>query len=77
MRRAAACALWFDIPLVTQDRDLEGIPGLRVLTLHDEWRIGGTCRVLVEGITPARRGFDVVARAEADAYCSRRMRNVC
>jgi predicted nucleic acid-binding protein len=37
---AAACALWLDVPLVTHDRDLEGIPGLRVLTLHDSWRIG-------------------------------------
>jgi predicted nucleic acid-binding protein len=37
---AAACALWLDIPLVTHDRDLEGIPDLRVLTLHDNWRVG-------------------------------------
>jgi predicted nucleic acid-binding protein len=36
---AAACALWLDVPLVTHDRDLEGIPGLRVLTLHREWRV--------------------------------------
>lgn len=33
----AATALWYDLPVVTHDRDLEGIPGLRVLTLHDEW----------------------------------------
>jgi predicted nucleic acid-binding protein len=36
----AACALWLDVPLVTHDRDLEGIPGLRVLTLHNPWRVG-------------------------------------
>jgi predicted nucleic acid-binding protein len=36
----AACALWLDVPLVTHDKDLEGIPGLRVLTVHDEWRVG-------------------------------------
>jgi predicted nucleic acid-binding protein len=36
---AAACALWLDVPLVTHDRDLEGIPGLRVLTVHREWRV--------------------------------------
>ena len=34
---AAATAIWLDVPLVTHDRDLEGIPGLRVLTLHQEW----------------------------------------
>lgn len=37
---AAACAPWLDLPLVTHDRDLEGIPDLRVLTLHDQWRVG-------------------------------------
>jgi hypothetical protein len=37
---AAACALWLDLPLVTHDRDLEGIPDLRVITVHDEWRVG-------------------------------------
>lgn len=37
---AAACALWLDVPLVTHDRDLQGIPDLRVLTVHDKWRIG-------------------------------------
>ena len=37
---AAACALWLDVPLVTHDRDLEGIPDLRVLTLHNDWRVG-------------------------------------
>jgi predicted nucleic acid-binding protein len=37
---AAACALWLDVPLVTHDRDLEGIPDLRVITVHDEWRVG-------------------------------------
>ena len=34
-----ATALWHDIPLVTHDRDLEGIPGLQVLTLHQGWQI--------------------------------------
>jgi hypothetical protein len=38
--QAAACALWLDIPLVTHDRDLEGISDLRVLTVHGEWRVG-------------------------------------
>ena len=37
---AAACALWFDVPLVTHDRDHEGIRGLRVLTLHRDWQVG-------------------------------------
>ena len=37
---AAACALWHDVPLVTHDRDHQGIPGLRVVTLHEQWRIG-------------------------------------
>jgi tRNA(fMet)-specific endonuclease VapC len=32
---AAATALWLDVPLVAHDRDLEGIPGLRVLTPAD------------------------------------------
>jgi predicted nucleic acid-binding protein len=36
----AACAMWLDVPLVTHDRDLEGIVGLQVLTVHTEWRIG-------------------------------------
>jgi predicted nucleic acid-binding protein len=36
---AAACALWLEVPLVTHDRDLEGIPGLRILTLHKDWQI--------------------------------------
>jgi predicted nucleic acid-binding protein len=37
---AAACALWLDVPLVTHDRDLEGVPNLRVITAHDHWRVG-------------------------------------
>jgi predicted nucleic acid-binding protein len=37
---AAACALWLDVPLVTHGKDLEAIPDLRVLTVHDQWRIG-------------------------------------
>jgi len=35
----AATALWYDLPVVTHDRDLERIPGLSVLTLHDGWRV--------------------------------------
>jgi tRNA(fMet)-specific endonuclease VapC len=35
----AATALWYDIPLVTHDRDMEGIPGLQVVTLHDGWQV--------------------------------------
>lgn len=35
----AAAALWLDVPLVTHDRDLEGIVGLRVLTAHKDWCI--------------------------------------
>jgi predicted nucleic acid-binding protein len=34
---SVACALWLDVPLVTHDRDLERIPGLRVVTAHKEW----------------------------------------
>ena len=37
---SAATALWLDVPLVTHDRDLEWIPGLRVLTAHEQWRVG-------------------------------------
>jgi tRNA(fMet)-specific endonuclease VapC len=37
---SAATAMWLDLPLVTHDRDLEGIPGLRVLTVHQQWRVG-------------------------------------
>jgi predicted nucleic acid-binding protein len=36
---AAACALWLDVPLVTHDRDHEGVPGLRVMTVHRVWCI--------------------------------------
>jgi tRNA(fMet)-specific endonuclease VapC len=36
----AATAIWLGVPLVTHDRDLEGIPGLQVITLHDSWRVG-------------------------------------
>jgi hypothetical protein len=35
----AATALWYDVPLVTHDRDMEGIPGLQVLTLHGGWLV--------------------------------------
>jgi predicted nucleic acid-binding protein len=36
---AAATALWLDVPLVTHDWDLEGIPGLQVLTIHQNWQV--------------------------------------
>jgi predicted nucleic acid-binding protein len=36
---AAATALWLDVPLVAHDRDLERVPGLRVLTLHRDWQV--------------------------------------
>ena len=36
---AAATAIWLDVPLVTHDRDLEKVPGLRVLTLHELWEV--------------------------------------
>jgi len=36
---AAATAMCFDVPLVTHDRDVEGVPGLRVVTAHESWRI--------------------------------------
>lgn len=35
----AATALWYDIPLVTHDRDFERIPGLKVITLHGGWQV--------------------------------------
>jgi len=41
---AAAAALWLDVPLVTHDRDLEGIVGLRVLTAHKVWSVRETDR---------------------------------
>ena len=36
---SAATALWLDVPLVTHDRDLERVPGLRVLTVHTDWQV--------------------------------------
>jgi predicted nucleic acid-binding protein len=36
---AAATAIWLDVPLVTHDRDLEKVPGLQVLTLHQQWEV--------------------------------------
>jgi len=36
---AAATAIWLDVPLVTHDRDLERVPDLRVLTLHEHWEV--------------------------------------
>ena len=36
---SAATALWLDVPLVTHDRDLERVPGLRVLTAHADWQV--------------------------------------
>jgi tRNA(fMet)-specific endonuclease VapC len=34
----AATGLWYGVPVVTHDRDLERIPGLEVLTLLDGWQ---------------------------------------
>ena len=36
---AAATALWLDVPLVIHDRDVEKVPGLRVLTVHADWQV--------------------------------------
>jgi predicted nucleic acid-binding protein len=46
---AAATALWLDVPLVTHDWDLEGIPGLQVLTLHQSWQVREQGSVLSGG----------------------------
>ena len=46
---AAATALWLDVPLVAHDRDLEGVPGLRVLTVHANWQVRETDRGAYEG----------------------------
>jgi tRNA(fMet)-specific endonuclease VapC len=45
----AATALWLDVPLVAHDRDLEGIPGLRVLTVHKHWQVREEGSILSEG----------------------------
>ena len=67
---AAACALWLDLPLVTHDRGLEGIPDLRVLTVHHGWRVGEETMAEVVasgtvdwGVPPgsAQRGYLTVA----------------
>jgi predicted nucleic acid-binding protein len=47
---AAATALWLDVPLVAHDWDLEGIPGLRILTVHENWQ------VREESPAPSERG---------------------
>jgi predicted nucleic acid-binding protein len=36
---AAATAIWLDVPLVTHDWDVERVPGLRVLTVHEHWQV--------------------------------------
>jgi predicted nucleic acid-binding protein len=36
---AAATAIWLDVPLVAHDWDLEKIPGLKVLTIHEHWEV--------------------------------------
>jgi tRNA(fMet)-specific endonuclease VapC len=46
---AAATALRLDVPLVAHDRDLEGIPGLRVLTVHENWQVREEGSVLSAG----------------------------
>jgi predicted nucleic acid-binding protein len=45
---AAATALWLDVPLVAHDWDHEGIPGLRVLTIHENWQVREDGAVLSE-----------------------------
>lgn len=63
---AAACALWLEVPLVTHDRDHEGIAGLRVLTLHDRWEVRETDRGSFDGgplLLSERRGRDGYVRA--------------
>jgi tRNA(fMet)-specific endonuclease VapC len=52
----AATALWFDIPVVTHDRDLEAIPGLRVRTLHGDWVMRGSNSRWSESRLPLRVG---------------------
>jgi predicted nucleic acid-binding protein len=46
---AAATALWLDVPLVAHDWDLEGIPGLQVLTIHQNWQVREEGSVISEG----------------------------
>ncbi len=36
---AASNILWLDVPLVAHDRDLERVPGLRILTIHADWQV--------------------------------------
>ena len=53
---AAATAIWLDVPLVTHDRDLEGIPGLRVLTAHQGWQVRERCSEESDMHGPLRTG---------------------
>jgi predicted nucleic acid-binding protein len=66
----AATALWYQIPVVTNDRDLERIPGLNVLTLLDGWeaRDSHRCGDYEYFISPpaARRRRDEVPSGEID-----------
>ena len=57
----AATALWLRVPLVAHDRDLERIPGLRVLTVHKNWQIRE------ESAVPAHAGVLWLSERSADA----------
>jgi predicted nucleic acid-binding protein len=57
----AATALWLGVPLVAHDRDLERIPGLRVLTVHKNWQIRE------EGLAPVRNGTLWLGESSAEA----------
>lgn len=48
---AAATALWLRVPLVVHDRDLERIPGLRVLTVHKDWQVREESEVLRHSVS--------------------------
>ena len=59
---AAATALWLDVPLVTHDWDLEGIPGLQVLTVHQNWQVREEGAAFSEGEPLWLGGRDVDVR---------------
>jgi tRNA(fMet)-specific endonuclease VapC len=78
----AATALWFDVPVVTHDRDLERIPGLQVLTLHDNWQVRDSDRVDVKPSASlclrdvVSHEDDPMSVAEHIAYLRKRDRDV-
>jgi tRNA(fMet)-specific endonuclease VapC len=57
----AATALWLRVPLVAHDRDLERIPGLRVVTVHKDWQVREEISV------PAYRGGMAIWLGESPA----------